>query len=151
MKSVGLGFQQGRIRIVVLESGAPPVLLSSRSIRIDHALALPELMDRFRRDFIGVIDDEKPDVVATRFNYESSSIADAHNLIMPCAILASVCQAKQVAFREVSLAALRSPGPFGLTTNTKPVDQVDIIYGQHPPHWDKVQKETLLAAWRALV
>jgi hypothetical protein len=150
MRCVGFAFQKGQIRVVALEGGAPPILLSSRTVRIDHTLPAAELMDRYRRDFLAVIEEDKPDVVATRFNYNSGSISDAHNLIMPGAILALACHSKQVMFREISLIALRSPGPFGLPPKTKPVDQVDRIFGQHPPHWDKVQKETLLAAWRAL-
>lgn len=126
-------------------------LVASHKIDIDGELPFPELMDRYKRDLQNELAAHLPDIVAVKVTFDPTTISAAKGSCMPSGILALVCHTRQLPLVEFTAASFRHPGPFGLPMGSKPVDQIDPRFGAHPPYWDKLQKETVLAAWRALL
>lgn len=151
MKSVAFGFQRGRIRVAVAAANPAIHLVKSFKMDIDDTLALPELMHRYKRDIDGILADETPGIVAVKLVFDTNTIAGAKGSSLPSAILALECHSLGIPLAEYTSASFRHPGPFNLPANSKPIDEVDRLFGQHPPYWDKLQREIVLAAWRALL
>jgi len=148
---VAFGFQRGRIRVAAVEKDAAIVLLKSYKIDIDDGLQLPALMDRYKRDVENVLDNYAPDSVAIKLVFETNTIAGAKGSSLPCGIVALTCFERQLRLHEYTSASFRHPKPFGMPDDAKPLEEVEVRFGAHPPYWDKLQKEVILAAWRSLL
>ncbi|WP_148287793.1 hypothetical protein [Rhodopseudomonas sp. B29] len=151
MLALGINFQKGRIRSVLLERNDDDLSLTDRRvIKIDPGLPLPELMERYKSDFLALIEEFRPNLIAVRNVWESKGADCATFQIMPAGILALVSRERAIKLFAYSPQALRSGGPFGLAKTTKPISAVDETFGVHPPSWDDLQKGAVLVAWRAL-
>ena len=146
MKCLGFNFQKGKIRVVELkrESNAAISVVKSELVKIDPKLEFTELMDRYKRDFIELIDHNKPNLLAARQVYDIDTIDGANFQIAPVAILGLLAKQKQLSLNLYNAGGLRSAGPFGLEKGAKPIEAVDRLFGNHSP------KAALLVAWRAL-
>ncbi|MGX1348790.1 Holliday junction resolvasome RuvABC endonuclease subunit [Bradyrhizobium elkanii] len=152
MKIVGFNFHKGRIRLVVLEWAIDkPSYVGRKVVDIDSELPLPELTDRYISHLRGLLDEISADAVAVRLVWESGSLDEAKSQIMPAGLLALVCHEKNLPLHHYTMQALRSGKPFGLDKSKKPIEEVDILFGDHPPYWDNLQRVALLVAWRALL
>jgi hypothetical protein len=152
MRAIGLSFQKGRIRATVLEQANGSIVFQlARAITVDPELSLPDLMDRYATQVRLLIEEFAPDVVAVRQVWDSKNMVAAMCQVAPTGIAAYVCHQMNVTFRAYTPQALRQPKPFGLNKGVKPIDAVNEKFGEHPPHWDEMQKTSLLVAWRALL
>jgi hypothetical protein len=150
-KSIGFGFQRGRIRVAVLTDTPAITLAQSYKIDIDDALPLTTLMDRYKRDIDNELEKHEPDVAAVKLVFDTNTINAAKGSSLPCGILALACHERTIELIEYTGASFRHPGPFGLPADSTPLDEVEPRFGKHPPYWDKLQKEIIMAAWRALL
>lgn len=153
MLGIGLNFQKGRIRATVLtkDSAGAVAFQSARAITIDPALPLPELMERYATQFRILIDEFEPDMLAARQVWEIRNTEATVSQILPFGIAAYVCNERNVKFCSYSPQALKQPTRFGLPKGVAPLSVVDQMFGSHPPHWDDIQKTSLLVVWRSLL
>lgn len=152
MKATGFNFQKGRIRLVTLNwENDTAVFVSKKLVDIDSGLPLPELTDRYVSHFRGLLDEVASDLIAARYVFESGGLDASTSQIIPVGLLALTCQQKGVPFFTYTPPALRSAKIFGFEKTKKPLKEVDAVFGQHPPHWDDIQRGALLVAWRALL
>jgi hypothetical protein len=152
MKSVGFNFQKGRIRLVILQRQNDQIsFVSKKVIDIDFNLDLPELSERYVTHFRGMLDEVGCDIVAVRHVYDADSVDASISQIMPIGLLALVCQEMGRGLRRYTPQGLRHGKTFKLDKTIKPIAEVDTIFGQHPPHWDDMQRNALLVAWRSLL
>ena len=152
MRSVGLSFQKGRMRLTVLEIVDEKVKYQDgRPITVDPDLPIPDLMDRYATQVRTLIGEFTPNIVAVRQVWDSKNVDAAMCQVAPPGITAYVCHERGISFASYTPQALRQPKPFGLDRGVNPLEAVDGIFGQHPPYWDDMQKASLLVAWRALL
>jgi hypothetical protein len=150
MRVLGLNFQKGKIRSVILDDEKSNLFcVSSKRSIIDSDLDLPILMDRYSLNLRASIDEFKPNMVAAKLTYESKNIDAAITHIMPLGILALICHEKSLPIYTFTSQSLRSSAGFGLQKGLIPIDVVDAKFGKFPPYWDEAQKNALLVAWRA--
>ena len=151
MRAIGLNFQKGKIRVVTLVDDGKSTSFESRdTIIIDPNLPLPELADRYVRNFRNAVDKFVPDIIAARQVYESGSIDASVSQIMPLALLAFVANERRINLSLYTMQALNAPVAFGLVKPQKPIDEVDGLFGSHAPYWDSMHRTALLVAWRSL-
>jgi Holliday junction resolvasome RuvABC endonuclease subunit len=153
MRGVGLNFQKGRIRATILtqDPDGPITFHSQQAITIDPDLPLPELMERYAAQFRILIDEFKPDLIAARQVWEIGKVEAAITQVLPFGIAAYVCNERNVKFCYYTPQALKHPTKFGLAKGINPLAAVDEVFGSHPPHWDDLQKTSLLVVWRSLL
>lgn len=153
MKCIGMNFQKGKIRLVHLNKnkGHEIEFEERDTIKIDPELDFCELMDRYKRDFIEIIDHKAPDIIAARQVFDVNDLDGVKFQVSPVAILGLIAKQKKVPLTIYSPASLRSAGPFGLPKGDKPLAKVDEIFGNHSPNWDDTHRTALLVAWRALL
>ena len=117
MRGAGFNFQKGRIRLTCLDHSNGQITHElSSPIAIDPELALPELMDRYASHFRSLLDEHKPELVATRQIWDSNNVTAATCQIQPVGVLAYICNEKGIPFKAYTPQALRQPKPFGLLT-----------------------------------
>lgn len=148
----GFNFQKGRFRVVVLERvGSSITFRSRKAVTIDPDLLLPELAERYVVNFRGLCDEIRPSLIAAHQIYKVETVDASVTQVMPLGLLALVCHDKDIPLKVYNLQSFRSGVSFGLLKNQKPIEEIDAIFGEHPPYWDDIHKKALLAAWRALV
>jgi Holliday junction resolvasome RuvABC endonuclease subunit len=142
MRGVGFCFQKGKIRISVLETANNGLVtfVDKKLISIDPELQLSDLVDRYLLNFRGIIDEFRPDLLATKLTYEIKTIDSVVSQAMSVAMLAFACHECKKPLSCYPLQSLRSGTQFGLGKSKKPVDCVDKIFGVHPPYWDEAQR-----------
>jgi Holliday junction resolvasome RuvABC endonuclease subunit len=152
MRCVGFCFQKERIRVSVVESNKSAMsFVGKKIISIDPELQLPELVDRYLTNFRAIFDQYHPNLVATKLVYDIKTVDSVVSQGMSVGILALACHEATKPLHCYPHQALRTGTPFGLEKIQKPIDQVDSLFGSHPPHWDEAQKQSVLVAWRALL
>lgn len=150
MKVLGFSFQKGKIRYSMLNDNSGHLILDQRGkIDYDVDLNLPSLADRWNLSLNEVIDETDPDLLSALQVYESENLDSAKFQIMPLTSLAAISFSRHIPLHPYTFQSLRSGKPFGLPSKTKPIDEVDNTFGAHPPHWDDVQRRSVLVAWRA--
>lgn len=150
MKALGFSFQKGKIRYSLLDDHSSSLSLTNRGkIDYDADLDLPTLSDRWGLSLNEVVDEAAPDILAALQVYDSDNLDTAKFQIMPLTSLAVISFSRHLPLRCYTFQSLRSGTAFGLASKTKPIEVVDDHFGSHPPHWDDVQRRSLLVAWRA--
>lgn len=152
MRVIGFAFQKGRFRIAVLENhGGNIAYCAHRAVKVDPGLGVPELMNRYMLDFRSCLAEFKPEIFSAKQVFESTSIDSATFQILPLGLVGLLASQENKLFHCYTIQGLRHPSAFQLPKGKKPIDEVDTVFGGHPPYWDKLQREAVLVAWRALV
>lgn len=152
MKAIGFAFQKGRFRIAVLEThGANIAYRTHRAVKVDPELRMPALMNRYMLDFQSCLEEFKPEILSAKQVFESINLDSSTFQILPLGLLGWVANQHNKTFNCYTVQALRHPSAFQLAKGKKPIEEVDAVFGEHPPYWDKLQREAVLVAWRALI
>jgi hypothetical protein len=109
------------------------------------------MANRYVANFRATVLEYAPQIVSARHIYDTSSQDASLTQTVPLGLLAYVCSEQEIPFAKYTSQALRSGKVFGLAKLEKPIEQVDKIFGKHPPHWDDMQRTALLVAWRAML
>ncbi len=152
MRVIGFAFQKGKFRIAVLEThGAGIAYYSHRAVKVDPGLQIPALMNRYMLDFRSCLEEFRPEILSVKQVFESTTLDSATFHILPVGLLGLLASEQNKTFHRYTIQALRHPSSFQLPKGKKPIDEVDTQFGEHPPYWDKPQRESVLVAWRAFL
>ncbi|TWF53214.1 hypothetical protein [Neorhizobium alkalisoli] len=147
---LGFSFQKAKIRYSLLvEEDGNLTLASKGKIDYDADLELPNLADRWSLSLNEILDETKPNLLAALQVYDSDTLDTAKFQIMPLTSLANIAFNRNLKLQLYTGQSLRSGKPFGLDPKTRPINEVDNIFGSHPPYWDDFQRKSVLVAWRA--
>jgi len=149
VKSLGIALQKNFLRYAVLDgdSGNPTLVEKGRQTTCDPN-DIPALMDWYETHFQHLISAHAPDVIGYKLVLEPK-IEQQHNLSFPLGILNLLAQKEGIPINEFSQRAI-TPAKLGLGKTTDLMVLVDETFGEHPPYWDKYQKEAVLVAWFCL-
>jgi hypothetical protein len=152
MRTLGLSFQKGRMRVTIMDSDDGVVSYhTGRAINIDPELSIPDLMERYATQMRALVDEFSPQLIASKQVWESKNVAASLCQVTPIGIAGLISHEKGLAFASYTPQALRQAKPFGLPKGSNPIEAIDGQFGSHPPYWDDIQKASLLVAWRALL
>lgn len=149
MKSLGIALQKNYLRYAVLDgdSGTPTLVEKGRQTTSDPE-DIPALMDWYETHFQHLLSTHAPDVIGYKLVLEPK-LEQQHNLSFPLGILNLLARKEGITIKEFSQRAI-TPAKLGLRKATDLMAQVDQTFGEHPPYWDKYQKEAVLVAWFCL-
>jgi hypothetical protein len=148
MDVLGFNLQKGEIRFSLLTGTkqVPRLVEKGRHLVIDEAT--PQLMDWFESTFDSIITRTSPDRIAYRLSLEPTK-SQIQYLTFPYAILNLLAHRKKIEIYEyVTLNFTASK--FGQPKGTNVYEYCTKVFGEHPPHWDKNQQNSILAAWLTL-
>ncbi len=149
MKALGIALQKNYLRFAVLDGNQdnPNLLEKGRQTTCDPE-DVPTLMDWYETHFQHLISEHKPDCIAYKLVLEPK-IEQQHNLSFPCGILNLLARKEGIKINEFSQRAI-TPSKLGLSKGIDLMVHIDTTFGEHPPYWDKYQKEAILVAWFCL-
>ncbi len=148
MNVLGFNLLKGEIRYSLLSGTKSTPQLLEKDKRSVIAESSPVLMDWFESTFEGIIEKTQPDRIAYRLSLEPKK-AQIQYLTFPYAILNLIAHRRKIEiFEYVSLNFVATK--FGQPKNVNVYDYCTQVFGERPPHWDKNQQYSVLAAWLTL-
>ena len=149
MRAIGFTLETKSLRYTILEgTKAAPVFVEKDRFVINAANSTPALMDWFESSFQNLIDRVKPDIIGCKIslNAKKNQIPFWY---YPYGVLNIIAHKQNIQVTEFTSQNFTA-SKFGLPKGTNIYSHIDILFGTHPPHWDKNQKYFLLAAWMIL-
>ena len=146
MKVLGIHIATGQLRYSVLDgTKAVPSLVAKDKLQTPTPQNVPALMDWFETQFDMILNQHSPDKIAYRLTLGPRK-PQLFTSIFPFGILNM--QAHQKNLPIVSyVSGNYVPSKLGLPKDTDLYTHCDNVLGTNPPHWDKNQKYSVLAAW----
>lgn len=148
MNVLGFNLQKGEIRFSLLTGTkqAPVLVEKGRHLVVDETA--PELMDWFESTFDSIITKTNPNRIAYRLSLNPTK-PQIQYLTFPYAILNLLAHRKNIEIFEY-ITQNFTASKFGQPKGTDVYEYCTKVFGEHPPHWDKNQQNSLLAAWLSL-
>lgn len=149
MKVLGVVLQKNHLRYAVVEGNkdAPNLVAKGRQTTSDPD-ETAELMDWYETHFEHLITEHEPDAIAYKLTLEPT-LEQQHTLAFPMGVLNLLAKKKNIPAYEYSSRGITT-SKLGLPKATDLMKHVDTVFGEHPPYWDKNQKEAVLVAWFCL-
>jgi hypothetical protein len=149
VRALGIALQKNFMRYAVL-TGNPesPRLVDKGRQSTSDPENVPALMDWYETHFQDLISVHVPEVIAYKLVLDPR-LEQQHDLSFPMGILNLLAQKHGIEIREFSQRAI-TPARLSLGKTTDLMALVDKTFGEHPPYWDKHQKEAVLVAWFCL-
>lgn len=149
MKILGLVVQKNYLRFAVVggDKKTPTLVDKGRQSTCDPD-NLPALMDWYETHFEHLISEHTPDAIAYKLTLEPT-IEQQHTLAYPFGILNLLAKKHNIPINEYSSRGITA-SKLDLIKKTDLMKHVDAVFGEHPPYWDKYQKEAVLVAWFGL-
>lgn len=149
MRTIGFNLETKSMRYTILEgTKATPLFIEKDRFVINATNSTPALMDWFESSFQNLIDRVEPDKIGCKI-----SLKGKKNQIpfwyYPYGVLNNIAHKQNLEVAEFTSQNFTA-SKFGLPKTTNIYSHIDSIFGTHPPHWDKNQKYSLLAAWMIL-
>ena len=149
MKVLGFDLRKGEIRYSLLTGTKPdPILLEKERHSVLVANSTPKLLDWFETTFESILERTQPDKIAYRLSLEPKR-AQMEYLIFPYALLNLIAYRQNKDVYEY-ISQNFTPSKFGLAKGVDVYSHCTDVFGDRPPHWDKNQKYSVLAAWLTL-
>jgi hypothetical protein len=149
MRVIGFNLETKSMRYTVLEgTKAAPVFMEKDRIVINATTSIPALMDWFESSFQNLINRVNPEIIGCKISLKGKK----HQIpfwYYPYGILNNIAHKQGIDVSEFTSGNFTA-SKFGLPKTTNIYTHIDATFGTHPPHWDKNQKYSLLAAWMML-
>lgn len=150
MKVIGFEIKKGELRFSVLEGAVDAPVWVTHGRRVFNAESpRTDLMSWFKQNFLEIVTACSPEKISYRVSLNAKTVAQNAYLLFPWGILNLIAFEKSIPiceFNKMTFTAKR----FGLPKGVKPDEQLDVLFGARPPHWDDAQKISVLAAWAGL-
>lgn len=146
MRVLGFHILTGQLRYAVLEGTkeTPMLIEKNRLIPVETA-DVGEIMNWFETNFESILNRINPNKVVYRLTLEPSK-DQLINVEFPLGILNLICYKRHIPTSYYSVMSY-VPSKLGLPKGTDLYKHCDSKLGEHPPYWDKNQKNAILAAW----
>lgn len=146
MRVLGIHILKGQLRFSVLEgTKSKPVLVEKGRLITTDPQDAPALMDWYDSQFRQLINSHSPDKIAYRLTLEPSK----DQLIsseFPLGVLNLIAHQKSLPINCYTARSF-TQGRLGLSKGSDLYEHCDKVLGEHPPYWDKNQKNSALVAW----
>jgi hypothetical protein len=146
MRVLGLHILTGQLRYAVLEGtkNSPTLISKDRLITTDPD-NVPELMDWYDTQFRHLINTLRPKRLSYRLTLEPKK-DQLFCSEFPYGVLNLIAHQMALPISSYSSKAF-TPTRLGLPKGTDLYAHCDAVFGEHPPYWDKNQKNSILVAW----
>lgn len=146
MCTLGIHVYKGAFRYAALEGDKanPKLVKLGRAVTTDPA-AVPSLMDWYDTQFRLLIDSLKPEKIAYRLTLEPKK-EQLFTSEFPLGVLNLIAHSFRLPITPYTSPAF-VPSRLGLTKGLDLYEHCDLVFGKHPPHWDREQKHAILVAW----
>ena len=146
MRVLGLHLLKEQLRFTVLEGtkSSPSLVVRGRLVTTDPEDA-PTLMDWYDSQFRQLITNHSPNKLSYRLTLKPKK----DQLVcseFPLGILNLIAHQQSLPINSYTSQSF-TPSRLGLAKGVDIYAHCDEVFGQHPPYWDKNQKNSLLAAW----
>lgn len=149
MKVLGVVLQKNYLRFAVVEGNKnAPILVAKGRQATSDPDDTTGLMDWYETHFEHLITEHEPDAIAYKLTLEPS-LEQQHTLAFPMGVLNLLAKKNNIPAFEYSSRGITT-AKLGLPKTTDLMNHVDTVFGEHPPYWDKNQKEAVLVAWFSL-
>lgn len=149
MRAMGIALQKNFMRYSILEgSKAKPSLISKGRLPTTDPDEIPALMDWFETQFDLLIKQYKPECIGYKLSLEPN-LEQMHTLTFPIGVLNLIANKNQINICEYSTKGI-TPSKLSLPKGTDLYNLVDNEFGNNPPYWDSVQKDSILVGWFCL-
>ncbi|MSM39940.1 MAG: hypothetical protein GJT30_10015 [Geobacter sp.] len=146
MKVLGVVLQKNYLRFAIVggDKDAPNLVAKGRQATSDPD-DTAGLMDWYETHFEHLITEYEPDAIAYKLTLEPT-LEQLHTLAFPMGVLNLLAKKNNIPAYEYSSRGITT-AKLGLPKATDLMKLVDTVFGEHPPYWDKSQKEAILVAW----
>lgn len=102
-------------------------------------------MGWFEKNFQSILEQYSPEIVAYRFHL-SPNKSQIEYMHYPFGVLNLICHHKGLKVVSFTPMAYK-PSKLGLPKDADLYESCDLMFGNHPPYWNKQMKNAILAAW----
>ncbi|BAU47784.1 hypothetical protein SVA_1209 [Sulfurifustis variabilis] len=146
MRVLGLHLLTGQLRFSVLEgTKTQPLLKDKGRLVTTDPEDVPALMDWYDSQFRQLINSHNPDKLSYRLTLDPKK-DQLFCSEFPLGILNLIAHQKSLPISNYTSRSF-TPSRLGLPKNADIYAHCDSVFGEHPPYWDKNQKNSLLVAW----
>lgn len=146
MKILGIHLLKGELRYTILKgTKQKPILIDKNRLSTISTSNIPELMDWFETNFNQLIAKLGPEKIAYRLTLNPKK-DQLFSTEFPYGILNLICYKQNIPI-DFYVPQSFKPSKLNQPKDIDIYSYCDQIFGQHPPYWDKNQKNSLLVAW----